>query len=133
MHLSCARGSGAVPPTVSQIEWRRPGGVIQLADASSSTPETIACTTDLELQLRCRSLAEKRYLFVSDFRSWPSPADVMSTWQENGSIPISFLQVAWRGPGDWEVHEIIPGIQEWEIRPLSEILDNQPLQWTGPA
>jgi hypothetical protein len=78
-------------------------------------------------------LAEQRYLFVSDVRNWPSPADVMSTWQEKGLMPISFLQVAWRGPGDWEVHEIVPGAQEWEIKPLREMFDNPPLHWTEAA
>lgn len=47
-------------------------------------------------------------------------------------MPISFIEVTWRGPDDWEVHEMLPGIQEWEIRPLREMLDSKPLLPTVP-
>jgi hypothetical protein len=114
-----------------QIKWRPPGGTVEVTGVPSVQSEIITCTTDPELQLCCRSLAEKRYLFVSDVRSWPSPADVMITWQEKGLMPISFLQVTWTGPAEWQVHEMYPGIQEWDIQPLTGMLDNQPLLWTG--
>jgi hypothetical protein len=51
----------------------------------------------------------------------------MGKWQEDGLMPLSFLQVSWTGPGEWQVHEMMPGIQQWEIRPLGDMLDNQPL------
>ena len=57
----------------------------------------------------------------------------MGKWQEDGLMPLSFLQVSWTRPGEWQVHEMMPGIQQWDLRPLGDVLDNQPLQWTGPA
>ena len=127
MKPACSRGSGTLPPRLDRLDWRPPGGTVRLADADTE----ISCSTDDDLRAECRRLAEKRYLFPIGGRSWPGPAEVMSTWQEAGLMPISFLQVSWTGPNEWQVHEMYPGVQEWEIQPLTGMLDNQPLLWTG--
>lgn len=133
MKPSCARGSGKLPRYVEWIDWRPPGGVIRLAGEGLAAESSITCASDDELRARCREFATQRYLFSIGGRAGWGPADIMGKWQEDGHMPLSFLQVSWTGPGEWQVHEMMPGVQQWDIRPLGDMLDNQPLEWTGPA
>lgn len=133
MNPSCARGSGELPRYVEWIDWQPPGGAIRLAGKGVSSKQSIMCANDDELRARCRELATKRYLFSIGGRAGCGPATIMGKWREDGLMPLSFLQVSWTGPGEWQVHEMMPGIQQWEIRPLGDMLNNQPFQWTGPA
>ena len=56
----------------------------------------------------------------------------MAHFQAENQMPISFLQIAWTGSNEWVIHEIVPGAQQWDIVPVKQMLDNQPLLWTGP-
>ena len=128
MNSLCAHGSGELPRYVEWIDWRRPGGVIHLAGGDATLHSQVVCATDGELHSHCRQLAEQRYLFSIGGRAGLGPADLMDEWQKQGLIPISFLQVSWTGLREWQVHEIVSGIQEWDIRPLAEILATPPRQ-----
>jgi len=128
MNPSCARGSGPLPRYVEWIDRHPADAMIRLAGEGVPPGLRIVCATEDELRESCRRLAEQRYLFSIGARAGCGPGEIMSEWQAGGLPPLSFLQVSWTGPGEWQVHEIVPGVQQWDIRPLRDILKDEPLR-----
>jgi|HubBroStandDraft_1064217.scaffolds.fasta_scaffold732085_2 hypothetical protein len=131
--FGCARGSGELPRYVKRIDWQPPGGTIYFAGAGAQSETRVDCSTDDELRAKCRQLADERCLFSIGGRDGWGPADIMQEWQEKGLMPLSFIQVAWVGDGKWQVHEIAPGVQQWEIQTLGEISNKRPFPLLAQA
>jgi hypothetical protein len=131
MNPRCAAGSGDLRRYVKRIDWRADGGCIRLAGSDVAQME-IACTSEEELRARCRQLAEERYPFqIGGADGW-GPAEIMSKWQEDGLMTISFLQVSWKAPGEWQLHEILPGVSQWDIRTPKELFESASLSLATP-
>ena len=130
MSPSCAIGSGDLPRYVAWIDRRSRGGYIRLAGATIGQTE-VTCSSKEELCAQCRRLAEERYPFSIGGHGQIGPAEIMSTWQEEGLMPISFLQISWMAPGKWQLHEILPGVQQWDLLPPSELFKQPPLPVTA--
>jgi hypothetical protein len=130
--LGCSRGSG-VPPRYVQRFIPREGGIeLCLAGLDPPTPSFI-CSSEEELRRKCREFAEQRLSFSIGGREGRGPADLMSEWQQAGLMPVSFLQISWTAAEEWQVHEMMPGVQQWDIRPIGELLASRPQEPDPPS
>lgn len=131
MNPLCARGEGKPPCYVDWIEPWLGKEVIRLAGRGALRRPFILCSSDADVRRRCSELAARRVLFsVGDHAGW-GPAEIVEQWQDEGLILLSFLRIAWAGPQEWQVHEMAPGTQEWEIVSLDEILASRPIRLPG--
>ena len=122
MKPRCAIGSGMPPRYVSHFVRQPDGsGAIHLAGGELNE-EAISFSSHPDLLKKCRKLLERRILF-SVGGHVQGAADEMTTWQINGSLADSFLQISWKRPGEWIIHEIVPGaIPPWEFVQLAALV-----------
>ncbi|HEY7369860.1 MAG TPA: hypothetical protein VIA29_08220, partial [Thermoanaerobaculia bacterium] len=116
----CAAGKGKAPTFLDWIP-APDRGHLRLSDGTG-----ISYRSETELLEICDGLARRRVAFSVGGILSPSPADLMSDWQEKGRIAISFLRIAWRRPEEWELHEIVPGVSSWEPCPPDALLAAPP-------
>jgi hypothetical protein len=113
----CASGTGKAPLYLAWIPSPESGELV-LSDRS----RPIRYRSEAELIQTCEELARRRVAFGVQGLGGPGPADVMAWWQVQGRMPVSFLQISWKGPDEWLLYEIVPGTQEWEICAASDLI-----------
>lgn len=116
----CAAGKGEAPTFLDWIP-APDRGLLRLSDGTE-----ISYGSEADLIEICDGLARRRVVFSVAGILSPSPVDLMSFWQEQGRIRISFLRIAWRRPEEWELHEMAPGVQTWEPCSPEELLAAPP-------
>lgn len=123
----CARGLNVPPRYVASVLSAKTAIEICLAGPGEPTASALACGTEAELREKCAELAARRVLFAIGGREGPGPEDLMVDWQNAGIIKTSFLQISWGRPNEWQIHEIVPGAQQWDIRSVDELLAARPI------
>lgn len=58
---------------------------------------------------------------------------MMARWQEEGLMPLSFLQISWQNPNEWLVYEMLPGARQWEFSGLDRMPASSLMQVVNDA
>lgn len=131
MSAGWAWGSGIPPRYVERFVYRDAKIDVYFAGTGEPSVPGIACESEDALRRTCEELARHRVLFSIGGRDGRGPADLMSEWQDAGQMPISFLRISWTRPAEWQLHEMTPDVQQWEIKPIGDLLASQPQEWSA--
>ena len=123
LELYYAAGGGPCPPHVAWIAT----DPFEIRFNDGCEQKSIMCDSEADLVDRCQKLAENATPFsVAGMAGGPS--EFMLHWQMSGEITISFLQISWLSPGQWQLHEMFPGANQWTSVSFDELVKMLPVE-----